>query len=147
MKVNPSFFHSNLFHRSWEIGNCWEGNELTKAPRGRVLVKSGTIGNQRREWLRSGQFLAAHDGKVLTSNGVGRPVTLEYANPFEERQKWSIDRFSGHDYLIKQGNNYLDLLGNFENSNVVNVGLVSTRRTGRHRFTSLWKMFPLEVED
>ena len=151
--LNHDYAHTNRqrlvekepFEELFEIINTWEETALTAIDDNTIMTQEGEIGDSNRKWFKSGQFLVNDNGKVLQDNGPNEPVTLEYADPANPGQKWTL-RIVDREYNqeIKSGKgNFLDTLMDPRSSDVLRIGTKSQRRNGMLDFSSLWTLPPL----
>ena len=100
---------------------------LIVGPDGHLYVKQPQNPSEvTLKWFKDGNFIVAHDGKVVQANGPGGPVTLEDKVVGNFRQQWIFhDLHDRQNYEIRclHGDLRLDLIKDPSTGDVVMVGV------------------------
>ena len=127
----------------FEVLNYWLGKSMTVDHDDSVVVKRGIAGESNRSWFQYESFIVSSNGKVLQCNGAGEPVTMEYMNRAEPKQKWAIKRVDAqfnNEIVCLHDSLTLDLLNAELTSVEAKVGTLLPGKKSYH----LWKINKLD---
>ena len=134
----------------FKIESSWENNFMTALTDDYMFVldDSPTFVDKLK-WFKQGNHIVGHNGKVLEANGPNEPVTLNFYDPDEPKQKWifnSLDDGDGNYEIVSFHENLkLDLIEEATRSNVVRVGTLPPSDS-RYHLTSKWKLRYIDRE-
>ena len=127
-----------------KIVNMNQENPLTIGADGFLYVRpSSDQSEMALKWSNDGNFIVAHNGKVLQANDPGGPVSLEDRKSDDLRQQWIIfnlkDGHQNYEIRCLHENLRLDLIEDPSASDVFKVGALPANN-GRHYDQDTWKI-------
>ena len=127
-----------------KIVNLYQGNPLTIGADDYLYVKPPHNPSEMAlKWSKDGNFIVAHNGKVLQANGPGGPVSLEDRKTDDVRQQWIFydlkDGRQNYEIRCLHGNLRLDLIEDPSTSDVFMVGALPANND-RYYDQDTWKI-------